>query len=64
MSYSTTKFEVATSNGLGDTFTRNMTEGCMDRQRMDDFGTKLMYPFFLKKKAVIKICNCFFGDGC
>ena len=38
--YSVTKFEVATSNGLGeDTFTRNMTDGQID------FCTKLIYPF-------------------
>ena len=59
MTYSTTKFEVATSNGLGgDTFTRNVTDGQtdggMDGQtggRRTDFDTKLIYPFFLKKKA-------------
>ena len=33
VTYSTTKFEVATSNGLGgDTFTRNVTDGQTDRQ--------------------------------
>ena len=42
VTYSTTNFEVATSNGLGgDTFTRNVTDG-----RRTDFDTKLMYPFF------------------
>ena len=46
VTYSDTKFEVATSNGLeGDTFTRNVT-------RWTDFGTKLIYTFFLKKKQV------------
>ena len=73
MAYSPTKFEVATSNGLGgDTFTRNVTDGCThgrtDGQRdgrtdgqtdertdgrRTDFDTKLIYPFFLKKKAGI-----------
>ena len=68
MTYSTTKFEVPTYNGLGgDTFTRNVmdgrtharTDGQTDRQtdgRTDgrtDFDTKLIYPFFLKKKAGI-----------
>ena len=57
MTYSTTKFEVATSNGLGgDTFTRNVTDGRTDGQtdgRRTDFDTKLIYPFFLKKKAGI-----------
>ena len=53
MNCSTTKFEVATSNGLGgDTFTRNETDGRMDR-RWTDFDTKLIYPFFLKKKVGI-----------
>ena len=65
MIYSTTKFEVATSNGLGgDTFTRNVTDGQTDRQtdrqtdgradgRRTNFDTKLILPFFLKKKASI-----------
>ena len=57
MTYSTTEFEVATSNGLGgDTFTRNVTDGRTDGQtdgRRTDFDTKLIYPFFLKKKAGI-----------
>ena len=49
VTYSAPKFEVATSNGLGgDTFTRNVTDG-----RRTDFGTKLIYHFFLKKKAGI-----------
>ena len=63
MTYSTTKFEVATSNGLGgDTFTSNVTDGRThgrtDRRtdgRRTDFDTKLIYPFFLKKKAGIII---------
>ena len=62
MTYSPTKFEVATSNGLGgDTFTRNVTEGRTHGRtdgrtdgRKTDFDTKLIYPFFLKKKAGIK----------
>ena len=46
MTYAATKFEVATTNGIGDTFTRNVT----------DVGPTLvqnqyMVPFFLKKKA-------------
>ena len=49
VTYSPTKFEVATSYGIGgDTFTRNVTAG-----RRTDFYTKLIYPFFLKKKAGI-----------
>ena len=59
VTYSATKFEVATSNGLrGDTFTRNVTDGRTDRRtdgRRTDFDTKLIYPFFLKKKAGITI---------
>ena len=47
MTYSITKFEVATSNGLGDTFTRNVTDGRTDGRRTD-FDTKL-----IKKKAGI-----------
>ena len=63
MTYSTIKFEVATSNGLeGNIFTRNVmdvrtdgqTDGRMDERRTD-FDTKLIYPFFLKKKAGIMI---------
>ena len=70
VTYSPTKFEVATSNGLrGDTFTRNVTDGRThgrtdgrtdgwtdgrtDDGRRTDFGTKLIYPFFLKKKTGI-----------
>ena len=49
VTYAATKFEVAPSNGLGgDTFTRNVTD-----RRQRDFGTNLIYPFCLKKKAVI-----------
>ena len=63
MTYLPTTFEVATSNGLGgDAFTRNVTDGRThgrkDRRtdgRRTDFDTKLIYPFFLKKKAGIKI---------
>ena len=71
MTYTATKFEEATSNGLGgDTFTRNVThgrthgrtDGQTDRRtdgqtdgRRTAFGTKLIYPFFLKKKAGIKM---------
>ena len=55
VTYSATKFEVATSNGLGeDTFTRNVTIAHKQTDgRWTDFGTKLIYPFFLKKKAGI-----------
>ena len=36
VTYSATKFEVATSNGLGgDTFTRNVTDGRTDRLMTD-----------------------------
>ena len=55
--YAPTKFEVATSNGLGaDTITRNVTDGRTDARTdgrtTDDFGTKLIYPIFLTKKRV------------
>ena len=61
--YAPTKFEVATSNGLGeDTITRNVTDRRTDRQtdrgtdaqtdgRRTDFGTKLIYLFFLRKSG-------------
>ena len=59
MTYLATKFEVATSNGLrGDTFTRNVTDGCSHGWTdgpLTDFDTKLIYPFFLKKIAGITI---------
>ena len=66
VTYSPTKFEVATSNGLGgDTFTRNVTDAQTHERtdartdgRRTDFGTKLIYPFFLKKKAGITIKLC------
>ena len=60
VTYSTTKFKVATSNRLGgDTFTRNVTDGRMHGQTdgQTDFDTKLIYPFFLNKKAGIKTCH-------
>ena len=54
VTYSATKFEVTTFNGLeGDTFTRNVTHGRTDARtdgqtvgRRTDFGSKLIYPFF------------------
>ena len=56
VTYSTTKFEVATSNGLGgDTFTRNVTDRRTHGQadgRRTDFDTKLIYPFLQRKKWV------------
>ena len=61
MTYLGTKFEITMSNGLGgDTFTRNVTDGRTYAHthgrtdgRRTDFGTKLIYPFFLEKKAGI-----------
>ena len=54
--YAPTKFEVATSNGLGeDTIIRNVTDGQTDRRtdgRRTDLGMKLIYPIFLTKKRV------------
>ena len=58
MTYSPTKFEVATSNGLeGETFTRNVTEDGRTDGGTDEGPTdmKLIYPFFLKKKVGIII---------
>ena len=50
--YASTKIKVATSNGLGnDTITRNVTGGQAYGQT-DDFGTKLIYHFFLTKERV------------
>ena len=60
MTYSTAKFEVATSYGLGgDTFTRNVMDGRTDR-RTDDGPTLTQNSytlFFLKKKVGIIIAN-------
>ena len=61
VTYSLSKFEVAMSKGLGgDAFTRNVTDGRTDGRtdvqtdgRWTDFGSKLIFPFFLKKKAGI-----------
>ena len=51
--YASTKFEAATSHGLGaDTITRNMTDG-QTEGRHTDFGTKFIYPSFLNEKAGI-----------
>ena len=66
VTYSTTKFEVATSYGLGgDTFTRNVTDGRThgrtdrrtdgrtDGRTTDRLWHEINIPFFLKKKAGI-----------
>ena len=47
--YAPVKFEVAMSNGLGGDIRirRNVTRGRTDR-RWTNFGTKLIYPFFLR----------------
>ena len=43
------------SNGLGgDTFTSSKRDGRTDGRRTD-IGTRLIYPFFLKKKVGITI---------
>ena len=58
MTYAATKFEVATSNGLGrDTFTRNLTDGRTD-ERWTDFGTTLIYIDIINNKYVY-IISCF-----
>ena len=55
VTYAATKFEVARSYDLGgELFTRNVTDaqahirtdGRTDKVTTDDFGTKLIYPFF------------------
>ena len=73
MTYLGTKFEVAMSNGLGgDTFTRivkdgrtySRTHGRTDGRRID-FSVKLIYPFFLEKKAgIIKFFSYGFQFNC
>ena len=51
VTYSATKFEVVTSNGLGgDTFTRNVTDG-----RTDRLWHEINIPFFSKEKSGIAI---------
>ena len=52
MTYSGTKFEVATSNRLGgDTFTRNVTDARTDRRTTDRLWYKINIPFFSKEKS-------------
>ena len=52
VTFSTTKIEVATSNGLGgEILTRNVTDRQTDGRATNHFGTKLIYPFFLKKQT-------------
>ena len=72
MIYPPTKFEVATSNGLGeDTITRNVTDGRTDRRtdgRTDGRTTdRLWYeiniPYFSYEKAGIKMMNLFKCGG-
>ena len=65
VTYSATKFEVATSNHLvGDTFTRNVTDahphGRTDRRTTDRLWYEINIPFFLKKKAGITNEHFFF----
>ena len=53
VTYSPVKFEVATSNSLGEVYKKCQTY-ILPYERTDrqtDFGTKLIYFFFLKKKA-------------
>ena len=66
--YASTKFEVATSNGLGgDTITRNVTDGQTDGQTHGRTTDRLWYginiPYFSYEKAGITnintaICSC------
>ena len=61
VTYSATKFDVATSNGLGgDTFTRNVTH----RQTTDRLWYEINIPFFLKNKAgIIRVSDGKFGHS-
>ena len=62
--YASTKFEVATSNGLGeDTITRNVTDGRTDARtdgQTDDGPTwyEINIPYFSNEKAGIMILKC------
>ena len=50
--YASARFEVATTNGLGEyTITKNMTDRGTDGLR-SDFCTKLIHPIFLTTKRV------------
>ena len=56
--YASTKFEAATSNGLGEnTITRNVTDGRTDRQTHGRTTDRLWYeiniPYFSNEKAGI-----------
>ena len=56
--YASTKFEVATSNGLGgDTITRNVTDGrtdaLTDRRTTDRLWYEINIPYFSNEKAGI-----------
>ena len=42
VTYASTKFEVATANGLGDTITRNHTHAGTDRQLTDRLWYKII----------------------
>ena len=53
VTYLATKFEVATSNGLGDTFTRNVTDSRTDERTTDQQWCEINITFFLKKKGGI-----------
>ena len=69
MIYASTKFEVATSNGLGgDTITRNVTDGWTDRRRDGRTEDRLWYeiniPYFSNEKAGIKIEHLLQKSNC
>ena len=65
VTYSDTKFEVTTSNGLeGDTFTRHVTDARTDRRRTTDrLWYEINIPFFLKKKRVYNYVILYIVDG-
>ena len=53
MTYAVTKFEVARSNGLGDTFTRNVTDPHTDVRAMDRLWYKINITLFSIDKSSI-----------
>ena len=55
VTYSATKFEVATSKGLGgDTFTKNLRDRRTDGRTTDQLWYEISIPFFSKEKSGYK----------
>ena len=58
VTYAHTKFEVATSDGLEEyTFTRNPQHYKWTHRWTTNFGTKLIYPIFLRKSGYDSLWN-------